>query len=371
MADRHLQGSAVKDWVFTILFHVKAEDFTEAHLAEWYDRFGRFKAFAALGYHVEAVQRCPDTGRAHVQGFLQFAKRRRGTVFQHEAFLPDRDLIASTHQEKRRGSVDEAIAYIKDNEKGTNILTFPVVEEGTPSGQGASKPLQEFAEAVVRGDPLHELALTYPSVALLHGRKAAELKRLLLPPSPEWRDLRIRLHYGPPDSGKSRSAREAATGGYYAPPAGAAFWFDGYNGERRLVIDDYVGQWPLADVLRVLDGYSLQLPVKNGFVPALFTEVDVTSNIHPLAWYSWHGRSTQFPALLRRFGEFAFYSGVYGRRGHTVLRLERPIATDLFNSGWPFLLPLRSLFLLKKEQILDQLDQIGEDAYKYPDETEE
>lgn len=58
-------------------------------------------------------------------------------------------------------------------------------------------------------------------------------------------------------------------------------WFDGYNGEGTLVLDEFEGLMPYVLLKRVLDKYRLQVPVKGGFVAAAWTRVIITSNMAP------------------------------------------------------------------------------------------
>lgn len=62
-------------------------------------------------------------------------------------------------------------------------------------------------------------------------------------------------------------------------------WFDGYEGEETLIIDDFYGWCPHSMLLRVLDRYPFRCPVKGGFTWGLWKNVIITSNKHPKDWY--------------------------------------------------------------------------------------
>ena len=59
----------------------------------------------------------------------------------------------------------------------------------------------------------------------------------------------------------------------------------GYMGEKTVLIDDFYGQIPFAELLNILDGHRLQLNVKGSHAYAAFDTVIITSNESPLDWY--------------------------------------------------------------------------------------
>lgn len=77
-------------------------------------------------------------------------------------------------------------------------------------------------------------------------------------------------------------------------------WFDGYQGQQVVVFDDFYGDMPFGTLLKVLDRYKLDVPVKGGFTNWNPTRIYITSNVHPLCWYK-DLNNHQEAALLRRF----------------------------------------------------------------------
>jgi len=62
-------------------------------------------------------------------------------------------------------------------------------------------------------------------------------------------------------------------------------WFDGYDNEKVLLLDDFQGQLDYKALLRLLDGYPIQWPVKGGFIWPFWSFVVLTS-VRPLEeWY--------------------------------------------------------------------------------------
>lgn len=59
----------------------------------------------------------------------------------------------------------------------------------------------------------------------------------------------------------------------------------------------------LADLLRILDGYSLNVPTKGDFTRYHPDTVYVTTNYHPYTWYDYSKRMLSYKAIARRFTE--------------------------------------------------------------------
>lgn len=106
------------------------------------------------------------------------------------------------------------------------------------------------------------------------------------------RDVQVHVLVGPPGCGKTRAVYSVAPD-VYSKPDGQ--WWDGYSGQDTILLDDFDGHIPYTTLLKYLDRYPVQLPVKGGFVAANYTAVYITSN-HPVR--HWYGHETA--ALNRR-----------------------------------------------------------------------
>lgn len=76
-------------------------------------------------------------------------------------------------------------------------------------------------------------------------------------------------------------------------------WFDGYDGQPIVILDDYRGEYPLQMFLKLCDRYSMQVPVKGGFVNWGPKKIYITSNLHPNDWYPDEDRFS-ISAMFRR-----------------------------------------------------------------------
>ena len=97
-----------------------------------------------------------------------------------------------------------------------------------------------------------------------------------------FRKLSVTLHWGKTGTGKTRTAYDE--GAFMWSPSNPEWW-DGYEGENILLIDEFYGQMRPERLLHILDGYQLRLPIKGGFTYARWTKVYITSNVNWDKWY--------------------------------------------------------------------------------------
>lgn len=76
-------------------------------------------------------------------------------------------------------------------------------------------------------------------------------------------------------------------------------WFDGYQGQDCVLLDDYRGEYDIGLFLKLMDKYPMRVPVKGGFANWNPKKVYITSNVKPDLWYEC-GHQT-YMALMRRF----------------------------------------------------------------------
>lgn len=62
-------------------------------------------------------------------------------------------------------------------------------------------------------------------------------------------------------------------------------WFDGYTGQPVALFDDFRGELDLGNMLRLLDRYPMDVPVKGGFANWVPRRIYITSNVLPAVWW--------------------------------------------------------------------------------------
>lgn len=108
----------------------------------------------------------------------------------------------------------------------------------------------------------------------------------------------VHVFWGATGTGKSRRAwGEAGLDAYPKDPA-TKFW-DGYQGQKNVVIDEFRGTIGIHNMLRWLDRYPVIVEIKGSSVVLNAETIWITSNLHPSSWYPELDLETQ-AALLRR-----------------------------------------------------------------------
>jgi len=241
-----------------------------------------------------------ENGTRHIQGHLVLESRRRlGGV---------RKLSERAHWEIRRGSFEEANAYCsKDDtreigpfqEESFRISGGPHSFGLAPAeGRGARNDLLSLKRVVDQGGSLLECFEEDFSSMVRHNRGIMLYKRLKTGLCRSWQTT-CTVYFGASGVGKSmRALADAGESSYWLPrPEGDRPWWDGYDGQETIVIDEFYG-WMKRDFLyRLIDRYPLMLEVKGGAVPMQAKHVIFTSNKHPKEWYPRVGLG----ALVRRF----------------------------------------------------------------------
>ncbi len=123
-------------------------------------------------------------------------------------------------------------------------------------------------------------------------------------------ELVVSLYIGKPGTGKTRAAYEE-DGDLYALPLGKDLWFDNYAGEKTLLLDDFSGELRLVDLLRLLDVYPIQVPVKGSFVYLQAIRIIITSNVSMEYWYDYVSRQDSLDALKRRIHHVVEFNDVF------------------------------------------------------------
>ena len=119
-------------------------------------------------------------------------------------------------------------------------------------------------------------------------------------PSQEHQDVEVVVLIGEPGVGKTKSVydKHRSEEIYKLTASTQSVWFDHYDGEKVLLIDDFKGWIPYTYLLNLLDRYPVSLPVKGGHTYALWDRVYITSNYPIDQWYNF--ATLKKEALTRR-----------------------------------------------------------------------
>lgn len=247
--------------------------------------------FAYIAFQVE------DPATRHYQGYVEFHKCKR--FRQLQAALP------GVHFERRKGTQQEAIDYctLPEYKGKTKHRVDGPWTYGSPvaTSQGKRTDLTSAIEILKEGG-IKRVVEEHPETFAKYASGLFKVSSFIRPekPVPE-----VYLLFGPSGCGKTKYFFDNMAGSdYWVLPSTDGFWFDGYYGQNSALLDELEGKysgWKLTQLLRVLDRYPLQLPVKGGFTWWTPGYICITCNLHPREWYDYSERSTKFTALARRF----------------------------------------------------------------------
>jgi len=222
--------SQCRRWCFTLNNYSNAEEET-CKLIEC--------AYLVIGREVG------EEGTKHLQGYIEFDGGKRLATMKK--------LIPRAHFESCKGTAKQNITYCKKQ--------GDVFEKGEPKQQGRRTDLEEIASLVEAKTSIREIAEQFPSSFIRYNRGIMEYKNLLqehrdTPPCVVWL-------WGSTGVGKTRTATEDFISFYIKD---GTQWWNGYEQQEAIVIDDFDGKWPFRDLLRLLDRYPYQGQTKGGYV---------------------------------------------------------------------------------------------------------
>lgn len=227
-------------------------------------------ASGGFEYMVVQRERCPTSGRLHWQGYC---------VCKHPVSLGGMQrLLPGAHLEVRRGSHADARAYCtKDDTRVAGPFEF-----GREPVQGERTDLGDLCDLVRQGRSDRELAEAHPVSFLRYGAHINRLRMALLPPRST--KTRVVVLRGPTGCGKSRWAFGQFGDECYVKDGSQ--WWDGYCGQRVVVLDEFYGQLAHSFMLTLMDRYPLNVQVKGGYATFNSPLIIITSNTDPREWYS-------------------------------------------------------------------------------------
>ena len=258
-----------------------------------------FDAEDLMKFMICQLEISPTTGKEHLQGYLELTDPRKPTYIK--TLFDDN----SIHIEYCKGSADENIEYCSKDEsrkEDTECMIF-----GSPNAQGKRTDLETIFLLIKSKTPIVKIAEEYPGQVIRYGRGLKDLTFILNKSNAQqFRRLTTVVLWGKAGSGKTRHVYDTCgfENVYKLEQDGSnQIWFDGYEGEDILLIDDFYGWIKYGYLLNILDGYPIRCPLKGGHTWGNWTKVFITSNKDPEDWYG--GGCT--PALGRRLTEITPY----------------------------------------------------------------
>lgn len=242
-----------------------------------------------IKYCAWQIEQCPTTKRFHIQGYIEFKKPMR--------FAAIKQMLGNDiHIERRKGTRSEAIEYCR---KPDSRYQGPY-EYGNNQTQGERTDLKTLANDL-KNYGLKHVVENMPEMCIKFSKGIQFLKAQYdKMNATKFRLVEVILLEGPPGCGKTSWAFNTySDSDIYILNCNSnnTLWFDGYDGEKVLLIDDYKGWIKYTELLKILDIYPYRCQIKGSYTYALWDKVIITSNYD---YHHWYNEGIDIRALERR-----------------------------------------------------------------------
>nr|QXP07608.1 MAG: replication associated protein [Arizlama virus] len=240
-----------------------------------------------LKYLLYGVESAPTTGHKHLQGYLYC--KNPCSFKRMKATLP-----GSPHIEAAKGSPEQNKTYCS---KEGNWKEF-----GELPQQGKRTDIEAIRTMIEEGKNMQkicEVATSFQSI------RFAE-KLMTYKPMPAPKEREVRWYWGPTGTGKTRAAMEeaAALGDTWISMA-TGKWWDGYYGQKYVILDDYRSDFcPYHVLLRITDRYPYRVETKGGSTWLEAEIIWITSPYPPNETYKTIEDKDQLVRRLKVITEF-------------------------------------------------------------------
>lgn len=231
-----------------------------------------------------------DSGTLHLQGYCELGKQVRFNTIKAQ--------IPRAHIEKRRGTAKQASDYCRKEDKHPYI-------KGTISRPGTRTDIAQLYTDVKEGKTDYELQESNPSAYCRYYRGLTRMRfNHQRHQHRKFQPVDVTVYYGAAGTGKTRKVYEEHPDVFSLAQTSGQIWWDGYEGQDTILIDDFYGWIKYGTLLKLLDGYPFSLQTKGGHTWKAWKRVYITSNNHPSDWY----KMGLTPALQRRLKKILYFS---------------------------------------------------------------
>lgn len=235
-------------------------------------------------YLVYGREKCPTTGRPHLQGYVYFVHPRW--------FDGVRTILPTAHWEKAKGDAESNRTYCtKDGDYvETGLIPMSQKRKGEVEQERWKRAL-----VLARDNKLEDIDA---DIQFRYYNTCKAIARDYMKKSRDLTALENIWVFGPPGVGKSRQMRRDYPGAYFKP---GNKWWDGYQGEENVIIDDFELDWKcLGHYVKIwADRYSFIAEYKGGSMNIRPKRILITSNYSIEEVFA--ADQTMVAAINRRF----------------------------------------------------------------------
>lgn len=260
-----------------------------------------------------------ESGTPHLQGYVEFNSPKRMDTLKK--------MNKRIHWEARKGTAQQASDYCMKDDKEAFI-------KGKISKQGERKDIDMVADMITEGKNLKEIAMEHPTTFIKFHKGIEALHKLTF--SDRTEKPTVKWIWGLAGRGKTYYCTSKHESHYIKD---GTMWWNEYEQQEAIIIDDFDGKWPFRDLLRLLDRYKYQGQYKGGYVKINSPFIYITCEFPPEHY--WDGNALE--QVTSRLTEVVEVTGVNRR-----LATEVP-ATEVTGNTMPSLPEKRKKKILFKE----------------------
>lgn len=205
-----------------------------------------------------------ESGNSHLQGYVELKNAK--TLSSMKNFIG-----GGAHLETRKGTGKEASEYCKKE--------GDYVERGEMKNEnGVRKDYKQVHKYLKDGGKIKDLLEEEEGLGL----HMLQYAQKLLPYVEKKRDWKTEILWlwGPTGTGKSKYCHDTYPDAYWKSMT--CKWWDGYDGQEVVILDDFRGDFcKFADLLRLFDRYPYMVEFKGGSRQMVAKTIVVTC---PVAW---------------------------------------------------------------------------------------
>jgi len=211
--------------------------------------------FTACTRWMVVAKESGENGTPHLQGaFILHSQTAFSTVRKHIG-------LTRAHLEPMIGSPQDSLVYCSKQDAAPFVF-------GSPPTPGKRNDLASATKKILNGDSIASLCTeTEDAVCVVKYHKGLTVLRSLVRPK-RTEPPKIYWMHGKTGTGKTRSSFESANRlGDVWISSGGLRWFDGYDGQRSAIFDDFRSKGVVFPfLLRLLDRYPMSVEIKGAHV---------------------------------------------------------------------------------------------------------
>lgn len=261
--------------------------FTDFEIIEWNNIWEENKDI--IRYMCWGEEVCPKTQRKHLQGWIQFYNKKRMKGLKNIA-------------RSKKLHVEVMIANeVKNNKYCMKDGKYET--RGKYVSQGERSDLERCKQLIDQGVKEIDLANGHFQIWCMYRTSFDKYRQLKIESETrEFRHVDVQVYSGETGTHKTRKAMESPD--VFKINGDELQWWDGYNGQKTLVIDEYANQISCTKLLGILDGYQLRLAVKGGFTYANWNKIILTTNLDILHENAKYAHRLALDRRINKYWEF-------------------------------------------------------------------